>query len=76
LLQEGRNPVSEVIDELAALEKRLLQEEIGLLLGLARQPAGSPLPAGDLSRVANIHAALEAVRTELSARLPREGHSG
>jgi hypothetical protein len=67
--------VSDVFEELAALEKRLLQEEINLLVAMAKRPAESPLPAGDLSRISDIHAALEAVRTELAARLPREGYS-
>jgi hypothetical protein len=67
--------VSEVIEELAALEQRLLREEINLLLAMARQPAEGQFAGAELSRVADIHAALEAVRTELSARLPREGYS-
>jgi hypothetical protein len=67
--------VAEVIEELTALEKRLLREEVNLLVAMAKRPAESPLPAADLSRIADIHAALEAVRTELAARLPREGYS-
>ena len=67
--------MTEVIEELTVLEKRLLWEEINLLVAMAKQPAENPLTVADLSRVSDIHTALEAVRTELAARLPREGYS-
>ena len=67
--------MSELIEDLTALEKRLLQEQIDLLATMAQQPQGVPLAAADLSRIADIHSALQAVRTELGGRLPREGHS-
>lgn len=67
--------MSEPIEELTTLEKRLLREEINLLMAMAKQPGEIPLAVADLSRISDIHAALEAVRTELAARLPREGYS-
>ncbi len=67
--------MSELIDQLSALEKRLFQEQINILAAMAKQPREAPLAAADLSRLADIHAALDAVRTELAAQLPREGWS-
>jgi hypothetical protein len=67
--------MSGLIELLAALEKRLLREEISLLEAMAKQPGETPLAVADLSRIADIHSALEAVRTEMAARLPREGYS-
>jgi hypothetical protein len=67
--------VSGLIELLAALEKRLLREEISLLEAMAKQPGEAPLAVADLSRIADIHSALEAVRTEMAARLPREAYS-
>lgn len=67
--------MSELIEELTALEKRLLRERTGLLVAMAKQLRELPLAVTDLSRISEIHGALEAVRTELAARLPREGYS-
>jgi hypothetical protein len=67
--------VSELIELLTALEKRLLREQISLLEAMAKQPGEAPFAVADLSRISDIHTALEAVRTELAARLPREGYS-
>lgn len=67
--------MSELIEQLTELENRLLREQIGLLMAMAKQPRESPLAADDLSRISDIHSALEAVRTEIAARRPREGIS-
>jgi hypothetical protein len=67
--------VSEPLDELTALEKRLELERTSALTAMAKQPAGLPLALAELSRIADIYAALQAVRSELSMRLPREGWS-
>ena len=67
--------MTELIEQLATLEKRLHQEQINLVKSMAKQPEEIPLSVTDLSRVSCIHAALEAVTTELAARLPREGFS-
>jgi hypothetical protein len=67
--------VSELIEDLTKLEKRLLREEINLLVAMAKRPAEIPLAVADLSWIADIHASLDAVRTELATRLPREGFS-
>jgi hypothetical protein len=57
--------VSELIEQLTALEKRLFREQINLLVAMAKQPGEAPLAVADLSRISDIHSALEAVRTEL-----------
>jgi hypothetical protein len=67
--------MSELIEELTALENRLVQEQTELLTAMARQPAETPLTDTNLRRVADIRGAIEAVRTELAARLPREGYT-
>jgi hypothetical protein len=61
------------LEQLKALEQRLDREQINLLIEMARQSWEHPLAVGDLGRVANIHSALDAVRAEIAARLPREG---
>lgn len=67
--------MSEQIDELTALEQRLVLEHASALTAMARQPAGLPLAPVELSRIADIYTVLQAVRSELSMRLPREGWS-
>jgi CBS domain-containing protein len=42
---------------------------------MAKQPGERPLAAEDLSRVSNVHSALEAVKAEIAARHTREGVS-
>jgi hypothetical protein len=65
--------VSELIDELTALEKRLMLEHTSALATMATQPQGVPFAPVELSRIADIYTALQAVRSELAARHPREG---
>jgi hypothetical protein len=67
--------VRELIEELTALEKRLLREQTELLTAMARQPAATLFADADLGRISGIRCAIEAVRTELAARLPQEGYS-
>jgi hypothetical protein len=67
--------VSEPIDELTALEKRLVLERTNALMAMAKQPPGLPFVQAELSWVADIYTALQAVRSELSMRQPREGWS-
>ena len=59
--------MSELIEQLTGLEERLAREQIDLLLAMAKQPGERPLAAEDLSRVSNIHSALEAVKARGSA---------
>jgi hypothetical protein len=66
--------VSELIEQLTALGKRMFREQINLLVAMAKQPGEAPLAVADLSQISDIHSALEAVRTELAERLPREGY--
>ena len=67
--------MSKLIEQLTTLEKRLHQEQANLVISMAKQPEEIPLSVADLSRISCIHGVLEAVRTELAARLPREGFS-
>jgi hypothetical protein len=67
--------VSELIEQLTGLEERLARKQIDLLLAMAKQPGERPLAAEDLSRVSNVHSALEAVKAEIAARHTREGVS-
>jgi len=63
--------VSDLIEQLTGLEERLAREQIDLLLAMAKQPGERPLAAEDLSRVSNVHSALEAVKAEIAARHTR-----
>jgi hypothetical protein len=75
VLERWEDAVSELIEQLTGLEERLAREQIDLLLAMAKQPGARPLAAEDLSRVSNIHSALEAVKAEIAARHTREGVS-
>jgi hypothetical protein len=66
--------MSELVGQLTMLEKRLRQERIDLLIVIAQRPQESSI-AVDLSRLAAVHSALEAVRAEIADRQPREGYS-
>ena len=50
-------------------------EQTSALTAMAKQPAGIPFAPAELSRVADIYAVLQAVRSELSMQLPSEGWS-
>jgi hypothetical protein len=52
--------VSELIDELTALEKRLVLEHTSALATVATQPQGVPFAPVELSRIADIYTALQA----------------
>jgi hypothetical protein len=67
--------VSDRIEKLTALERRLVLEQASSLTTMAAQPPGLPFDPVELSRVADIDTVLQAVRSELSARLPSEGWS-
>ena len=67
--------MSEPIDELSALEKRLVLEHTSALTNIAKQPPGLPFAFAELSRIAAIYTVLQAVRSELSMRQPHEGWS-
>ena len=67
--------MSELIAQLTALERRLVLEQTSALTAMAKQPARVPFAPAELSRIADIYAVLQAVRSELSMRLPREGWS-
>ena len=43
--------MSELIEQLTALEKRLFREQINLLVAMAKQPGEAPLAVADLSRI-------------------------
>lgn len=75
VLERWENAMSELIEGLTALEKRLAGEQIDLLRAMAKQPEERPLAAEHLSRVSDVHSALEAVRAEITARHTREGVS-
>jgi hypothetical protein len=75
VLWNGGNAMTELIEQLATLEKLLHQEQTNLVVSMAKQPGEIPLSVTGLSRISCIHGALEAVRTELAARLPRVGFS-
>jgi|HubBroStandDraft_1064217.scaffolds.fasta_scaffold706346_1 hypothetical protein len=62
-------------DGLSKLEKRLAREQINALIAMAEQPHGVSISPVELSRVADICTVLQAVRSELAARLPHEGWS-
>jgi len=67
--------VTELIGELTALEQRLMLEHTNALTALTKQLAGLPFAPSELGRIADIYTVLQAVRSELSMRLPREGWS-
>jgi hypothetical protein len=67
--------VSESIDELTALEKRLVLEHTSALIAMAKKPPGLPFAITELSRIADIYTVLQAVRSELTMRQPHEGWS-
>ena len=67
--------MSELTVELTALERRLLLEQTNALTAMAKQPAGLPFAPAELSRIADINAVLQAVRSELSMQQPSEGWS-
>lgn len=67
--------VGDRIEELTALEHRLVLERTSSLTTMAKQTPGLPFDPVELSRVADIDTVLQAVRSELSARLPSEGWS-
>jgi hypothetical protein len=72
---ERNTTVSEPIDELTTLEKRLVLEHTSALMAMAKQPPGLPFALAELSRIADIYTVLQAVRSELSMRQPHEGWS-
>jgi hypothetical protein len=55
------------------MEKRLVLEHTSALTTMATQPQGVPFAPVELSRIADIYTALQAVWSELAARHPREG---
>lgn len=63
------------LEQLTALEMRLHREQIDLLMAMANGFQASPLAMDDLRRAAHVHSTLEAVRAEIEARMPREGHT-
>ena len=67
--------MSELIAQLTVLERRLVLEQTSALTAMAKQTAGVPFAPAELSRIGNIYAALQAVRSELSMQLPSEGWS-
>ena len=67
--------MSDRIEELTALEHRLVLERTNSLTTMTAQPPRLPFDPVELSRVADIYTVLQAVRSELSERLPREGWS-